>query len=159
MKYINKIVILAGLSVGMLTAMPAQAQDAKVYPGSMCAWQTGSHIPERRTALGLRNSTNVTQWTTCPIIRDSTVKSPEYVSITIGGGINGSCFLDIRKHNGGWKTNRVYGNIVNLGGGKQRFEWFGGHQNGPNYHNAAYVIACPLKPNAYVFSYFMSENE
>lgn len=160
MKKVNKIVILAGLSVGILTGIPAQADDDKVYPGSMCDWQTktSSQISEQRHSLGLRNVTHVSRWTTCPIVRDSETKSPEYASITVWGGTNGSCFLDIRTQNGGGKTNRVHGNIVNLHGGKQRFEWFKGNQDGPNYHNAAYVIACPLKPNSFVYSYSMSEN-
>lgn len=159
MKILNQIVPLMGLSLFLLSGTPAFADDDKVFIGAMCDWQTQANVPEYRWGQVLRNTTGSNQWTTCPLVRDSTSKSPEYFSITVQGAVSGPCWLDIRTANGGGIDNRVHQSTVNLGNGKTRFEWYKGNADGPSHNNAAYALACNLRPNSFIYSYSMSENE
>ena len=157
MKSIKQIVTLTGLFLVVLSQVPAHANDNKVFIGSMCDWQS-HNVPEYRRGHVLRNTTTSNQWTTCPLVRDAASNSPEYISITVQGGVSGSCWLSIRKTNGGSIENIVHQRTYNLSNGKTLYEWFKGRRNGPSHNGAAYAIQCNLKPNAFVYSYFMSEN-
>lgn len=158
MKNINQIVSLTGVSIFMLLSTPTFADDDKVFPGSMCEWQTAHKIQEHRWSQVLLNKNTKNQWATCALVRDSVSKSPEYFSITTKGGISGACRLYIRKANGGGTFSIAHENAVYLGNNKRRFEWYKGAKDGPNFKGAVYSIGCNLKPGAYIYSYYMSEN-
>jgi hypothetical protein len=147
--------VVATLGIALFSAAHASAAHTKTYMGSACSW-TGT-TAANRSSHQINNTTAGSLVTSCPVVKDelATTDDITFASASVTGTVT-TCRLEMRQETGGlvgWNHDQ----IINLGGGRSRFEWFPGAGAGNYDPGAALAIACTMPAGTALWSYRLEE--
>jgi hypothetical protein len=154
-KIINRSIVCLAISGFMLSAT-AMADDGKEYVGGQCGFANNPLASHNRISHGFRNTSGVSQWITCPIVRE-TANNIEYAAIEFNATVS-NVRLEIRYDDAGSLAGWNYYGTSNLGGGAVEYFWFDGSTTGTASSGAVLAIEAYIPNNAYVYKYNLTEN-
>jgi hypothetical protein len=150
---IFSLILLTGIvfSTGNATAL-----DAQTHMGAICGFADNPLVSHNRTNHRFQNTSGVSQWISCPVPRDQTSNSIEYLAIEIAGTVSNVRF-EVRAASLGSLTGfNAEGTDILTGGA--RYEWFVGSTSGSTAADAAYAFEAFLSHNAAVSHLHVTEN-
>lgn len=150
--------IIRSLSLVVLS-VPVLADDAKTFIGSQCSFADNPLASHHKIHHRLQNTSGVSQWVTCPLVKDNTGSGGNIEYATLDTvGTTSSVRLEMRSDLNGSLTGwNAYGSTNTGGSGRQHY-WFNGSVSGNAASLSALAMEVYLGNNAYINSYRLVEN-
>jgi len=151
----NSFFYLIAMVLLALASGVAVADDEKMYIGSDCSFADFPLAAHDRMHHRFRNLSGRSQWTTCPITRDSVTEGIEYLSLDVVGTPN-YVRLEQRAPGNGSLTGWNASGLNFVGGGRQYY-WFSGGSWASPYNRASLALELYMRNRDYVNAYRVVE--
>ena len=166
MKSTKRYLIAAGIAVIACTTAAIASEDDKLYAGAACQPSADTDQISRTVSGGLFNASGLTQFWTCPVIRDNNASgSIEFARITAvdnNASLNFSCTLYSRTSTGALHDSQI-GSSTTAPTGTRSITFGAGDANAVNVVASGYAYFRCSVPGAVglrsgILTYTVTEN-